>query len=92
MTACVNNGNPKVDIPDKITTEVSGETTVHVVHEIAVSVEMQAAFQDDCRTELGPEATDEEIESCKNAKVQDYVEQFMNLLNQLNQQQNNEVQ
>lgn len=87
--ACANNGNPKVNIPEKIetTTTVQGETTVHVIHEIAVSLEMQAAFQDDCKNELGPDATEIELEACKNNKIQQYIEDFMSLLNQLNQTQ-----
>lgn len=89
MMACANNGNPKVNVPDNVTvtTVVTGETTVHVIHEIAVSLEMQSAFQDDCQIELGPNATEEELTACKNNKIQKYIEDFMLLFNQLNQSQ-----
>lgn len=85
MTACAN----QVAVPKEIKVKVDAptDTTVHVIHEIAVSVEMQAAFEDDCKTELGPDATELELEACKNGKIQDYIETFMNLLNAANNNQ-----
>ena len=84
-TACANQVNVPKDI--KVKVEAPTDTTVHVIHEIDVSVEMQAAFEDDCKTELGPVATELELEACKNNKIQEYVEQFMDLLNAANNSQ-----
>lgn len=80
--ACANQVNVPKNIQVKV--DAPAETTVHVVHEIAVSVELQAAFEDDCKKELGPGATEQEILACKNDKIQEYIEQFMNLLEQVN--------
>ena len=80
ITSCANQINVPKDI--KVKVDAPSETTVYVVHEIAVSVELQAAFEDDCKKELGPGATEQEVLACKNDKIQEYIEQFMNLLEQ----------
>ncbi len=76
LTACAD-----IDVPSHI--GVNGETTVRVVHSIEVSMEMQNAFADDCRDELGPEATEEEVEVCRNKRVSEYVTSVLNVLQQL---------
>ena len=87
MMACANNASPNVKVPEKITVTVDApdSTTVHVIHEIAVSVELQAAFEDDCIAELGPNTSEEALNSCKNDKIQKYIEQFIALISQANQ-------
>jgi hypothetical protein len=80
LAACANEVDFKV--PDHIKT--SGETTVNVVHQIAVSVELQNAFEDECSQEL-PDATEEQLASCRDAKIKKFIDQFLQLLNQTQQ-------
>jgi len=76
MMGCSN----KAEIPANV--KVSGETTVRVVHQIEVSVEMQNVFTDECRTELGEDAPTEALDLCRDKKVTDYINKFLDILNQ----------
>lgn len=82
---CANNGSPTIKVPSDINVNVDGSVTseITVRHEITISVEMEGAFEDECVKDL-PNGTPEELESCKNAKILDYTEKFMELLNQVN--------
>ena len=75
----------QVKIPNKINVETTGTTTIR--HEIVISVELQNVFTDECSTELGPDATQEQLILCRDKKSKAYIDQILAFINQNNTQQ-----
>jgi len=80
IVACGNNS--KLNIPGKVDVVTSGETVHTIRHEIVVSVELKQAFKEECVQELGQDAPPSALEVCQAQKELEFVEQFLQLLNQ----------
>ena len=80
LTGCAD-----IDVPSNI--GVHGNTTVTVRHEVAVTVELQTAFEAQCAGELPETATPQEIIDCRDAKIAEYVTAFLAAVSQLGEQQ-----
>ena len=70
----------QVKVPNKINVETTGTTTIR--HEIVISIEMKQDFTDECVRELGPNATDLQIQTCRDIKISHFTQQFLALIAQ----------
>jgi len=91
LMSCGNNTDVKVPETVTVNTVVSGETRSTVVHQVAISLELQQIFENDCSRQadtlgLLPGSPERAafVDNCVSIKTSEFITAFLAFLNSQN--------